>query len=149
MAYNNGFPATYPQFYPQYQQPQYQQQAQVPQPQPSIPQQSNPMIWVQGETGAKSYLLSPNTTLPLWDSESKKIYLKSTDASGMPSMKVLNYTIEGEEREKTPFQEPYQYATKKDVADEIARLEQKIDKINGELALKENAQHSNQERSDD
>ena len=28
MAYNNGFPATYPQFYPQYQQPQYQQQAQ-------------------------------------------------------------------------------------------------------------------------
>ena len=93
MAYNNGFPATYPQFYPQYQQPQYQQQAQTPQPQPNVPQQSNPMIWVQGEAGAKSYLLAPNTTAPLWDSEAQTIYIKSTDASGMPSMKILDYTI--------------------------------------------------------
>lgn len=90
MAYNNGFPMTYPQYYPQYQQPQIPQQQPTQQAQQT---QNNPMIWVQGETGAKSYLLVPNTTLPLWDSERQTIYLKSTDASGMPSMKILDYTI--------------------------------------------------------
>jgi hypothetical protein len=89
MAYN-GFPATYqPMYYqPQYQtvQPSYVQQNQQP-------QQSNGIIWVQGEAGAKSYLVAPNTTVQLWDSEAQVIYLKSADASGMPSMKILDYTI--------------------------------------------------------
>lgn len=84
MAYNNGYPATYqPMFYPQYQQP-VQQPAQ---------QNNSSIIWVQGEAGAKSYLVAPNTTVQLWDSERQSIYLKSADASGMPSMKTLDYTI--------------------------------------------------------
>ncbi len=48
---------------------------------------------MQGEAGAKSYLVAPNTTVQLWDSENQVIYLKSADASGMPSMKILDYTI--------------------------------------------------------
>ena len=83
MAYNNGVPATYPQMYYQ---PQYQPQQQA---QP----QSSGMIWVSGEAGAKAYLVAPNTTVQLWDSEAQVVYLKSADASGMPSMKVLDYTI--------------------------------------------------------
>ena len=82
MAYNNGFPASY-QYFPQYQQTY---------------QQNNGIIWVQGEAGAKSYLVAPNTTVQLWDSEAQTIYLKSADASGMPSIKTLDYTI----RENTP-----------------------------------------------
>ena len=54
---------------------------------------STGIIWVQGESGAKSYMVAPNTTVPLWDSEEKVIYLKSADASGMPSMKIIDYTI--------------------------------------------------------
>ena len=46
------------------------------------------LIWVNGEVGAKSYLVAPNTTVVLWDSESQTIYLKSADAAGMPSIKV-------------------------------------------------------------
>lgn len=85
MAYNNGYPATYqPMFYPQYQQPVQQ---------PAQQQNNSSIIWVQGEAGAKSYLVAPNTTVQLWDSEKQCIYLKSADASGMPSMKVLDYTI--------------------------------------------------------
>lgn len=85
MAYNNNFPVTYPQYYPQYQQVQpVVQQTQ---------QNNNSIIWVQGEAGAKSYLVAPNTTVQLWDSESQTIYLKSADASGMPSIKTLDYTI--------------------------------------------------------
>lgn len=75
MAYNNGFPAGY--YYP-YQQPQ---------------SNNSGIIWVQGIAGAKSYLVAPNNTVQLWDSESQTIYLKSADASGMPSMKVLDYTV--------------------------------------------------------
>lgn len=107
MAYGNVFPATYqPIAYPQQYQPQsipQIQQSQQMQSQPQMPQ-NNPMIWVQGETGAKSYLLAPNTTLPLWDSESQTIYLKSTDASGMPSMKIIDYTIRDTAAKSVPVQ---------------------------------------------
>lgn len=96
MAYNNNFPVGYQPaqiYYPQQQQPyQPMMQQQVPQQQPQ-PQTNNSIIWVQGEAGAKSYLVAPNTTVQLWDSENQVIYLKSADASGMPSMKVLDYTI--------------------------------------------------------
>lgn len=77
MAYFNGYPATY--------QPVYQ----VPQTQ----NQQSSIIWVQGEAGAKSYMVAPNNTVTLWDSENQTIYLKSADASGMPSIKTLDYTI--------------------------------------------------------
>ena len=81
MAYYNGFPATY--------QPLYQYQ---PAQQTQQPQQTG-IIWVQGEAGAKSYMVAPNNTVQLWDSESQTIYLKSADASGMPNIKTLDYTI--------------------------------------------------------
>lgn len=50
------------------------------------------MIWVQGENAAKSYLIAAGNTVPLWDSENQVIYLKSVDASGVPSMRILDYT---------------------------------------------------------
>ena len=93
MAYNNGFPNSYQSYYPQFYQPQQIQQN----------QQSNGIIWVQGEAGAKSYLVAPNTTVQLWDSEDQIIYLKSADVSGMPSMKILDYTIRGSSSSKNEF----------------------------------------------
>lgn len=41
-------------------------------------------VWVQGEAGAKSYLVAPNTTVMLMDSESSRFFMKSADQSGMP-----------------------------------------------------------------
>jgi hypothetical protein len=49
-------------------------------------------IFVQGEAGAKAYLVAPNNTVILWDSEANTIYIKSADASGVPSMRILDYT---------------------------------------------------------
>ena len=66
--------------------------------QPSAPI-SNDMIWVQGESGAKAYLVAPNTTVTLWDSENPTIYVKSADASGMPTMRVLDFV----ERNSAPL----------------------------------------------
>ena len=115
MAYYNGFPATY--------QPYYAPVAPVQVPQNSTPAQqgqNSSIIWVQGEQAAKSYLVAPNTTVQLWDSEEKVIYLKSADASGMPSMKILDYTIRGDANiQAAPVAE---YATK----DEVNALAEKI-----------------------
>lgn len=67
--------------------PQITPQA-IPQNPASVPnaqQGSNSgLIWVQGEAGAKSYLVAPGTTVMLMDSENQVFYLKSADASGMP-----------------------------------------------------------------
>ena len=131
MAYNNGFPATYPQMYypPQY---QTQQQAQP---------QSSGMIWVSGEAGAKAYLVAPNTTVQLWDSEAQVVYLKSADASGMPSMKVLDYTIRQSAANgpvaasAAPTVNPTEYATRAEfdaLQGEINALKAQLKKEAGE-----------------
>lgn len=56
-------------------------------------QQSNSgLIWVQGEAGAKSFIVSPGSTVMLMDSENSVFYLKSSDASGMPlPLRVFEY----------------------------------------------------------
>lgn len=108
MAYNNYFPMGYQQYYPQ--------QNNMMQQNNQAPQQNNSIIWVQGEAGAKSYLVAPNSTVTLWDTESETIYIKSADASGMPNMKVLDYTIRGNAVERTnniPMQNGF--ATKDDL----------------------------------
>ena len=85
MAYNSYFPAGYqPAYYPQVQQPQMQTQPQ---------QNASSLIWVQGEGAAKSYLVAPGCTVALFDNESQTIYIKSADASGMPSIRILDYTF--------------------------------------------------------
>lgn len=92
-----------------------------PQYYPNYPQQNqNSIIWVQGIAGAKSYLVQPNTTVQLWDSEAQTIYLKSADASGMPSMKIIDYTIREQESPQKPLQgaetsQGIEYATKDDL----------------------------------
>lgn len=135
MAYYNGFPATY--------QPMYQPYTPVQSQQPNVapvqqPVQQNGIIWVSGEAGAKAYLVAPNNTVQLWDSEAQTIYLKSADASGMPSIKVLDYTIR--ETAKTG-QNPVPmvtgdnsptYATKdeiKAVSEQITALRDRVDNL--------------------
>ena len=94
MAYNY-FPQTYqqPVYYPT-QSNAYPTQPSVGNSQPTTQSALN---WVQGEAGAKSYLVAPNSTVVLWDTESQTVYIKSADPTGMPSIKTLDYTIRGSE----------------------------------------------------
>ena len=96
-------------------------------------QQNNSIIWVQGEAGAKSYLVAPNTTVQLWDSESQTIYLKSADASGMPTIKVLDYTIRSTEAAQNHvFSDERKYALIDDLEplrEQINALEEKMKKL--------------------
>lgn len=118
MAYNNAFPVGYPYYIPQ-----------VQNPVTPAPAASSGLIWVQGEAGAKSYMVGANNTVSLWDSESQTIYLKSADASGMPSMRILDYTIR--EPKATLPEANTDYATKDDLEalkDEIKVLKAKLKK---------------------
>ena len=72
-------------------QSQYQQTVNVPQMAPQ-PQINQGLLWVSGEVGAKSYLVAPNSTVLLMDSDASRFYLKSADQSGMPSLRIFEYT---------------------------------------------------------
>ena len=69
---------------------QYQQAVNVPQ-MVSTPQVNQGLLWVSGEVGAKSYLVAPNSTVLLMDSDSSRFYLKSADNAGMPSLRIFEY----------------------------------------------------------
>ena len=84
--------------------------------------QQTGITWVQGETGAKAYPVAPNTTVQLWDSEAQVIYLKSADASGMPSMKVLDYTIRDTQAKKAV--DLSGYVTREELETRLAELKE-------------------------
>ena len=62
---------------------QYQQTA----PQPI----NQGLLWVSGEVGAKSYLVAPNSTVLLMDSDDAVFYLKSADSAGLPTLRTFSY----------------------------------------------------------
>lgn len=92
--YQNQMFSSYPQNYAQ---PYHDRLAQIQaQYQQTIPQGvgslNQGLLWVQGDAGAKAYMMAPNTTVLLMDSEGQKFYLKSTDATGVPSLRTFEYT---------------------------------------------------------
>lgn len=80
------------------------------------------MIWVQGESAGKSYLVAPGNTVPLWDSERQTIYLKSVDASGIPTMRILDYK---ERTQPMPAAQSVEYVTR----DELDALARKVEAL--------------------
>lgn len=93
-------PYPYVNNYPTYMNPQnYLYPQAQPQNVPTPAPQSSSIVWVQGEAGAKSYLVGAGQSVLLMDSESSSFFIKSTDASGMPlPLRVFDYT----ERVQTP-----------------------------------------------
>lgn len=87
---------------------QYMTQMQLPQQ-----NQSNGLNWVQGEAGAKSYMVPPNSTVMLMDSESQRFFLKSTDISGMPQpLRVFEYHETTQNAPKTaPIEQTVDYSS--------------------------------------
>lgn len=55
-------------------------------------QPTNDMIWVLNESEATSYPVAPNNSVVLWDKNNPTIYVKSVNAQGVPSMRILDFT---------------------------------------------------------
>ncbi len=82
----------------------------------------NNLNWVQGEASARAWLVAPNNTILLMDSECNKFYIKSADNAGMPSMRVFEYTEIGNQA-PTNTSINTEYATKEDIAALNARID--------------------------
>ena len=126
MAYNNYFPTGY--------QPYYQNNAY--QMQQNVPQQQSGIIWVQGEAAAKSYPIAPNTSVALWDSEANVIYIKSADGSGMPSMKIVDYTMRDTNTRKAEMSPQSDFVTK----DDLLPIRKDIDALKAKIGGENNAE---------
>lgn len=107
-------------------------------PQPIQPQPTNQMIWVKGESEARNYPVQPNSTIPLWDNETQTIYLKSVDASGMPTMKTLKYTIDEQKEAEIPTPNYTDCVTKADFDDFAEKVWEKFDQIGKSFTNKSN-----------
>lgn len=109
------------QYRAQYAQPQMPQMQQVQRAQ--LPQSpSSDPLWVQGEAGAKSFIVAPGKSALLMDSEAHTFYIKSADASGIPQpLRIFDYF----ERSSAPPRETAkeEYVTRKEFEELSAKLE--------------------------
>lgn len=135
MPYTPYYPTVQPPYYSppvpdqltQLRQNQYQMPVPPQNQQPVNQQQSNSgIIWVQGEEGAKAYMVAAGNSVLLMDSENSAFYIKSTDASGMPMpLRIFDYT-ERTAQSKTPQEsKQIQFATK----DELNALEARVNAL--------------------
>jgi hypothetical protein len=56
-------------------------------------QNKNAFEWVQGEAGARGYMVPAGATAWLMDSERQTFYIKSTDVNGIPQpLRIFDFT---------------------------------------------------------
>lgn len=133
-------------FNPYYQNPYYpqpmpdnlmqmrQQQMMQPAP-PPVPQ--NPVAaggvqWVSSEQEARGYLIAPNSAVALWDSTAPTVYLKQSDASGKPTLKIYDLV----ERAETPSNAPQKPGVEFVTREEFDRLAALVGEIKGKKKRK-------------
>lgn len=94
--------------------------------------QPTPIIWVQGEEGAKAYMVAAGNSVLLMDSESSVFYIKSTDASGMPQpLRIFDYT-ERTAAQKQPTQAAQAQAGEFVTREEFDALAARFDALTAE-----------------
>ena len=129
------------QFNQQYQPPisQPMQNAQIP----MQGQQTNDFLWVLNENEATSYPVAPNNTVTLWDKNLPTIYIKSVNAQGVPSMRVLDF-VERTSATTTPpvgtsFNSPNNFVTLDSfnaLKGDVEALRSKLDELNAKPVAK-------------
>lgn len=113
-------------YYPQPMQDNLAQLRQQPMMQPAQQTQSSGVIWVQGEEGAKAYMVAPGNSVMMLDSEGSRFYIKSTDQSGMPlPLRVFDFKerAAAQQATQTAFQTAeVEYVTRKEFDALAARV---------------------------
>lgn len=103
---------------------QYQQMPQQP-----MAMHTDPMLWVLSQTEAESYPVAPNNTVTLWDKNQPTIYIKSANAQGVPSIRVLDFTERTANAPKTPEKHDCKCGDKFATKEQLSALEGKISEI--------------------
>ena len=66
------------------------------------PKIGNEMIWVLNENEATSYPVAPNNSVVLWDKSNPTVYVKSANAQGVPSIRILDFVERSDNGENEP-----------------------------------------------
>ena len=119
---------------------QFNQQFQQPMGQPmqnaQMPMQGQPtseFLWVLNENEATSYPVAPNNTVILWDKNLPTVYIKSVNAQGVPSMRVLDFTERTATAQKQPVSGPFGSANNFVTIDSFNALEAKFAALEGKV----------------
>lgn len=106
-------------------------------------QQTAPIIWVQGEEAAKSYLCAPGNSVLLMDSEKSSFYIKTVDASGMPQpLRIFDYA-ERTAAQKQPTQAAQTQAGEFVTRAEFDALEARFDALAADKPLTKKKENEN------
>lgn len=121
--YGNYFPQTYP-----VQNYQMTQQS-----------SSTGIIWVASAQEAQMYPVAPNNAVALWEQSGKVIYLKTSDATGKPTMRIFDLVERSETASTASEQKDVKipdYATKEElstIAVAVKSVLADIDQMKGDL----------------
>ena len=116
--------------------PQYPQQMAQPMQNAQMPMQGQPtndFLWVLNENEATSYPVAPNNTVILWDKNLPTVYIKSVNAQGVPSMRVLDFTERTATSAKQPVSGPFGSANNFVTIDSFNALEAKFAALEGKV----------------
>ena len=117
------------------------QYMQIPQMQPmqsmqqtQNQQSSNGIIWVQGEEGAKAYMVAPGNSVLLMDSENSAFYIKSSDNSGMPMpLRIFDYVERNAKQQTQNIKPNVEYVTRQEFDALSARINDIMANINNNI----------------
>ena len=119
------------QYNPQYpqQMAQQMQNAQMP----MLGQSTSDFLWVLNENEATSYPVAPNNTVILWDKNLPTVYIKSVNAQGVPSMRVLDFTERTSTAPKQPPVSSFGSLNNFVTLDSFNALEAKFEALEGKV----------------
>ena len=111
---------------------QYMQMPQMqPMQQAQNQQSSNGIIWVQGEEGAKAYMVAPGNSVLLMDSENSAFYIKSSDNSGVPMpLRIFDYVERNAKQQMQNIKPNVEYVTRQEFDALSARINDIMANIN-------------------
>ena len=112
---------------------QQQMMQTAPPPVPQNPVATGGVQWVSSEQEARGYLIAPNSAVALWDSTAPTVYLKQSDASGKPTLKIYDLV----ERAETPRTAPQGKGVEFVTREEFDRLAALVGEIKGKKKRKE------------
>ena len=98
------------------------------------PMLSNDMLFVLNETEATAYPVAPNNSVTLWDKNTDTVYIKSVNAQGVPSMRILDYTERAaDDAPKTPQKHECQCGGRFVSKETFEALQKEFEALRGEL----------------
>ena len=115
---------------------QFQQNMVQPMQNAQMPMQTQPandFLWVLNENEATSYPVAPNNTVTLWDKNLPTIYIKSVNAQGVPSMRILDFTERTATVQKQPVSGPFGSANNFVTIDSFNALKGDVEALRGKL----------------